>query len=182
MGDLTTLAAVKLYLDTTDNASDALLASLVSAYSGFVRSVTNRDFSLKSYSLIRDGAGSRQMWLPQWPIVSVEGVTVDGRAIAQQPSFGAYGYRVTPRAIVLDGACFTRGLANVTINYTAGYSVIPPDLAEAVCELVAFRYRLSDKMEWTSKTLAGETVALSTRDAPPGVMTLLSQYTNPVPL
>jgi hypothetical protein len=181
--DLTTVAAVKTYIGKTDVADDAALQALVTAYSQFVRSWTNRDFTVQSYDLWRSGRGQVLMLTPQWPITGVTSVTVDGRSIAAQSAWGAYGFRFTDRAVVLDGgACFAPGASNVHIVYSAGYAAIPADVAQAVNELVALRFKLSDKLEWSSKSLAGQTVSLITRDMPASVTTALKQYQNVVPL
>ena len=183
MTDLTTIAAVKAYIGKTDMADDAVLQQLVTGYSQFVRSWCSRDFNVQSYDLWRSGRGNVIMITPQWPITAVSAVVVDGTSIPAQASWGAFGYRFTDRSVVLDGgATFTMGASNVHISYSAGYTSIPADVAQAVNELVALRYRLRDKLEWSSKSLAGETVTLITRDMPASVATLLKQYQNVVPL
>lgn len=183
MSDLTTVAAVKLYLGKTDSTDDALFAILVTAYSQWVRSWTNRDFSVQSYNLWRSGRGGATLILPQWPISSVTSLMIDGQAIPAQTTWGTYGFRFSDRAIDLDGSAqFSFGSNNINIGFTAGYTTAPTDIAQAVNELVALRYKLRDKLEWTSKSLAGEVVSLVTKDMPASVATVLRQYQNVVPL
>ena len=183
MADLTTLAAVKLYLTKVDNGDDAVIQSLITAYSEWVRSYTNFDFSVQAYNIWRDGKDFTQLAVMQWPIVSISSLTVDGRSIPPQASFGAYGYRFTEKNVILEGgARFTWGTENINLQYTAGFATIPADIAQAVTELVALRFKLRDKLEWKSKTLAGETVTLNTDAMPASVETVLSQYANRVPL
>jgi hypothetical protein len=183
MADLTTIAAVKTYLGKTDAGDDAVLTALVSAYSQWVISWTNRDFTSNTYDVWRSGRGQVTMLLPQWPIISVQTVNVDGMAILPSPTFGAYGFRFTDRMVTLDGgAIFNFGANNVQIVYTAGYASVPLDIAQAVNELVGLRYKMRDKLEWSSKSLAGETVSLVTKDMPASVSTILKQYQNPVPI
>ena len=183
MADLTSIAAVKAYIGKSDAGDDACFAMLVTAYSQWVRSWTNRDFNVQTYDIYRSGRGQTLLFLPQWPITSVASVTVDGIAIPAQSSWGTYGYRFDDRSITLEaGAMFTPGQRNIHINFTAGYATIPADIAQAVNELVALRYRLRDKLEWSSKSLAGETVTLNTKDMPASVATILKQYQNVVPL
>jgi len=182
MADLTSTAAVKAYLGKSDPGDDAMLGSLVTAYSQWVRSFTNRDFDVQSYDIYRSGREQTKLLLPQWPLVTISLVSVDGVTIPAQTSFGGYGYRFTDRAIILDGAVFAYGQDNIHVTFTAGYAVVPPDIAQAVGELVALRYRMRDKVEWSSKSLAGETVSLVTKDMPDSVKTVLRQYQNVVPL
>jgi hypothetical protein len=190
--DLTTLAAAKLYSGITTTADDALLQSLVTAYSQWVRSYCSRDFTVANYEIWRDGRCSRFILLPQYPVTAIALLEVDGKAIAAQSSFGQPGYRFnapsgnpatdTPAQLVLDGYEFTWGLQNIHVQFTAGYATVPADIAQAVNELVGLRYALRDKQGWTSKSLAGEVVSLSTRDMPASVATILNQYSRKVPL
>ena len=183
MTDLTTTAAVKQYIGKTDSIDDDLFATLVTAYSQWVRSWTNRDFDVRSYNIWRSGRGGVSLILPQWPLVSIDSLTINGQTIAAQASWGDYGFRFSDRAINLDGGCrFWFGSNNINIGFTAGYATIPADIAQAVNELVALRYKLRDKLEWSSKTLAGEVVSLVTKDMPSSVATVLKQYQNVVPL
>lgn len=183
MTDLTTLASVKAFAGVTGTVDDDLISAMVTAYSQWVRSFTNRDFTAGTYDLWRSGRGSQVLLTPQFPITDVTLVEVDGQAIRRAASFGTYGYRFTDRTIVLDGgACFTRGVENIHIQYAAGYAQVPADIAQAVTELVTLRYKVRDKLDWTSKGLAQETVSVNQRDMPESVRTILRQYQNPVPL
>ena len=49
-------------------------------------------------------------------------------------------------------------------------------------EIVGLRYTLRDKQGWSSKSLAGETVSLITKDMPASVATVLNQYRAVVPI
>jgi hypothetical protein len=181
--DLTTIESVKQYLGKTDVADDGVLAALITSYSDWVRSFTNRDFTAASYDIWRNGRGGDTLWLPQWPVTGVALLEIEGVAIPAAPAWGAYGYRATDRAITLSGGIkFPLGTNNVRVQFSAGYAEVPDDIAQAVNELVALRYRMRDKLEWTSKSLAGETVSLNTRDMPASVATVLKQYANLVPL
>jgi hypothetical protein len=183
VADLTTLAAVKAYAGITHPADDTLLSGMIAAYSEWVRSYTNRDFTVTDYDLWRSGRGAVVMLLPQFPIVDVTLVQIDGVSIPRAPSFAGYGYRFTQMSVILGGGpTFSVGAQNVYVEYSAGYAVVPADIAQAVNELVALRYNLRDKLEWSSKSLAGETVSLVQRDMPASVKTLLDQYANPVPI
>lgn len=183
MTDLTTLDAVKAYASISTSADDGVLKSMIAAYSEWVRSYTSRDFTVSNYDMWRSGRGSAIMLTTQFPINDVTLVEVDGTAIPRSPQYGSYGYRFTDQTVVLDGgACFTFGVQNVHIQFTAGYASVPVDIAQAVNELVTLRYRTRDKMEWNSKSLAGEIVSINQRDMPASVSTILRQYTNPVPL
>jgi hypothetical protein len=183
MVDLTTLAAVKLWLKTPsgDTSSDALLQQLITAYSEFVRSWTNRDFDVRQYTITRSGNFNSAMRVPQYPIISIDSLGIDGQPVTAQSRFGAQGFRFGDASIYLDGMSFGVGQGNVTVTYTAGYPVIPADISQAVVELVASQFTRADRIGYNSKSLAGEVVSFDTRDVPATVMTVLKMYQNILP-
>jgi uncharacterized phiE125 gp8 family phage protein len=182
MSDLTTVAAVKAYAGVTGSADDALLASLVSAYSAYVQQWLNRNILTASYTRSFNGRDHTAQMLPQWPVQSVQSVTVDGIAIPARVLITDNGFNTDGMSVILQGYCFSKGRANVQIAWTAGYATVPLELAQAVNELVTLRYKLRDKMEWSSKSLAGETVSLVTKDMPDSVKTILNNWRAVVPV
>jgi uncharacterized phiE125 gp8 family phage protein len=180
--DLTSVASVKAQLGINGTADDALLAVLVTAYSAWVETYLGRKLLSTTHSITRSGRGQRQIQLPQWPVTAISSLMIDGRAIPLQTSFGGYGYRFTDRAITLDVMLFSPGIDNVTVNFTAGHLAVPPDIAQAVNELVALHYRRRDTIDLASKSLAGETIAFVTKAMPDAVRQVLNQYRAVVPL
>jgi hypothetical protein len=61
-------------------------------------------------------------------------------------------------------------LASYTTNGT------PPDLAQAVVEMVAIKYQKRDRMDMRSKTLAQQTIAFDNSQIPPTVLPVLNSY------
>jgi hypothetical protein len=174
LADLTTVAGVKAYGGV--DADDAVIAALITAVSAWIRSWLNRDITTASYDIRRSGQGTAALQLPHYPIKAVTLLEVDGRAIPAQAGWGQAGYYWDDCQIVLAGHVFTRGIANVRIQFTAGHDVVPADIAQAANELVTLRYKMRDKLEWSSKSLAGETVSLVQRDMPASVATLLKSW------
>ena len=66
------------------------------------------------------------------------------------------GYRFDERFLYLTGYCFWPGVANVNVAYVAGYATVPPELEQAVIELIAAKYRERERIGHQSKSLAGE--------------------------
>jgi len=178
--DLTTLAIYQAWNGTVPAGDVAAVNGLITAVSGWIRSVTNRDFSLTSYTRRFDGQNSQRLVLPQYPIVSVESVAVGRQAITAQAAPEQPGYFFDEDSIILDSYRFDRGFGNVSIAWTAGYSQIPADLAQAANELVGLRMKQKENQGWTSKSLAGETVSLDVRDMPSSVRTTLKQYSRTI--
>ena len=106
-----------------------------------------------------DGNGNDRLFLRQSPIVSVQALMVNGTLIQQSLAWGQTGFVIdqngrsltfrsaggggragayTYYAYSLAGfaTCFPIGTQNINVQYTAGYSAIPPDVNEAVTEMV----------------------------------------------
>jgi Phage gp6-like head-tail connector protein len=187
-GDLTTLSDVKAWLQTGANpfpsTDDALLARLIAAASEFIQNWLGRPIASADWLEIRDGTGGQLLAFANIPVTAVLSLSIDGITIPPAPTpedigtpgFGA-GYTFTPTELALRGYVFTRRPQNTAITYTAGYTTVPPDIAQACIELVARHYRERTRIGEMSKALGtGETVTFSQKDMSDSVKTLLSQY------
>jgi len=187
-GDLTTLSDVKAWLQAGANpfpaTDDALLARLVTAASEFIQNWLGRPIASADWLEVRDGTGGQLLAFANIPVTAVLSLSIDGIAIPPAPTpedigatgFGA-GYTFTPTELALRGYVFTRRPQNTAVTYTAGYTTVPPDIAQACIELVAQHYRERTRIGEVSKALGGsETVTFSQKDMSDSVKTLLSQY------
>jgi hypothetical protein len=122
--DLTTLAAVKLYSGITTTADDALLSSLITAYSQWVRSYQPRLHARQLRDLARRPGQPRSCCCRNIRCC-VTLLEVDGKAIAAQ-RLRQPGYRFTDTS-----SCSTAtvhwGQQNVHVQiFTAGYATSRP--------------------------------------------------------
>lgn len=175
-GDLTTVSNVKTWLGITANGDDALLTRLVTAASEYVQQWLNRTFASTSYTETRDGTGGQRLTLANDPITAVASVSINGVAIPASTGYGVAGYAFDRQSIVLTGYTFTRGLRNVSVTYTAGYASTPPEIEQAVIDMIALRYRERDRVGYQSKSLAGETVTFYIGDMPKSTQTILDNW------
>jgi hypothetical protein len=200
-GDLTTLADVKAWLQTGQSTfpvtDDALLTRLITAASQVIQTWLNRQIALQDWTETRDGAGTAlggcdvRYQLGAFPVIAVSLVIVDGLTIPPIPAsplappgmavvstFATQaGYLFTPTQLVIRGYTVPRKAGCVTLQYTAGYAVTPPDLAQACVELVALRYRERTRIGEVSKSMGGaETVSYSQKDMADSIKTLIQQY------
>lgn len=175
MADLTTLANVKTWLKVTTTTDDALLQRLVSAASDYIQAWLNRDLPQQTYTSYRDGHDGTRMMFRNYPVTAVLGVKVDNLTIPASVN-GTNGYVFTDTSIALIGYRFTRGMQNVYLNYTAGYTAIPNEIEQACIELVALRYKDRDRIGLVSKELAGESVTFSQKEFSDSVESTLKQY------
>lgn len=192
--DLTTIQDVAGYLgitlkttgtppviDTTD-ATVILLARLVTAASTFIQSHLNRVFKSASYTEHRDGTGGFIMSVADYPMTAVSQVSIDGQSIPAVVNAGDAGYVYTPTAVKLVGYRFSRGMNNVILGYTAGYTSIPFDVAQITVELAARKYKERDRIGIQSKTIGPEVVSFKVSDLTDEFKSLLRQYQKVVPV
>ena len=110
-------------------------------------------------------------------------LTIEGQAIPPAASTRASGYVFSQTQLFVRGFRFSRGIQNVTISYSAGYTTIPPDIAQACIELVALRYRERTRIGEVSKSLGGaETVTYAQKDLTAAIKTLLQAYRMVIPV
>jgi Phage gp6-like head-tail connector protein len=200
-GDLTTLADVKAWLQTGQSAfpatDDALLTRLITAASQYIQTWLNRQIALQDWIEVRDGIGNAlgpievRYQFAVFPVTAVCLVVVDGLTIPPIPvsppaplgvaavsTFATQvGYLFTPTQLVIRGYAVPRKAGCVTLQYTAGYAVTPPDLAQACIELVALRYRERSRIGEIARAIGGgETVSYSQKDMSDAIKTLIQQY------
>ena len=181
-GDLTTLGEVKAWLQTGQAAfpdtDDALLARLITAASQFIQKWLNRSIASVDWYEVRDGTGGQRLTFSNVPVTAVHTLSIDGLTIppASIDGVGA-GYVFSPTELALRGYIFTARLLNVAITYTAGFPVVPPDIAQACIDLVCLRYRERTRIGEVSRATGGsETVTYSQRDMSEHIKLHLSQY------
>ena len=200
-GDLTTLTDVKAWLQTGQNSfpstDDALLRRLITAASQYIQTWLNRQIALQDWIEVRDGIGNAlgpieaRYQFAVFPVSAVSLVVVDGLTIPPIPAsppalpgiaaistFAAQaGYLFSPTQLVIRGYPVPRKAGCLTMQYTAGYAVTPPDLAQACIELVALRYRERSRIGEISRAIGGgETVSYSQKDMSDSIKTLIQQY------
>ena len=133
---LTSLASFKRWynLDATVTADDQLLNDLINdATTGIISYLDRKSFFKNTYAEYIDGTGGNKIMLRQWPVIAVSSVIDTGNTV----SAGSYspltpGWFLAPWDGFLPGALqsvnyiegrFCRGIKNVLITYTAGYSI-----------------------------------------------------------
>src|SRR6266478_4188803 len=188
-GDLTTLADVKAWLQTGQdafpNTDDVLLARLITAASQFIQRWLHRQIAPADWRETRDGTGGQRLAFANIPVAAVLSLSIDGLEIPPAPSAGGFaaGYVFSPTELALRGYVFTRRAQNVIVTYSAGYAVTPPDIAQACIELVSQRYRERSRIGEVSRALGGgETVTYSQQDMSDDVKLLLRQYRDLAPI
>ena len=143
---------------------------------------------MADYSEVRDGTGGQRLQFACFPVSAVLCVTIDGIVIPpvsmlSPNTVSTSGYAFSPTQLVVRGYRFVRGPQNIAFSYTAGYSTIPPELAQACIELVALRYRDRLRVGEISKAVGGgETISYSQKDMSAAISTVLQQYRAVAPI
>lgn len=140
--DLTTLAAVNLCITNNGTTDQHLLQAYISSASQAMMRYASINPFAQSYTEERDGNGNTAMVMSNGPIISVERVSIYPQfgfgcfsvGIAPQPinvteasSPAGPGFQFDDNRVTLVGYSFVRGVNNVQIQYTAGYTEIFPE-------------------------------------------------------
>lgn len=135
IGDLTTLAAVKTWLNTSGQpyppGDDANLSALITRASRFIQAYLSRAIPPADYVETRNGTGTGSLFLRNRPVLSVSALTVYTTAIQQATSPDAVGYLFDDSRVYLPGTIFPAGVQNIKVAYTAGFQataqIVVPD-------------------------------------------------------
>jgi hypothetical protein len=185
-GDLTTVADVKAWLQTTPgqfpSIDDDLLTRLITAASQFIQVRLGHQIASADYLEVRDGTGGERLQFGMFPVSAVLSLSIDDRPIPPAPDTMTAGFSFTPTQLIVRGYCFTRRKQNVIVSYTAGYPTVPPDLAQACIELVALRYRERTRIGEVSKHMGAETVTYWQKDVTASISAVIDQYRMVTPI
>lgn len=192
---LTSLAQVKQYLGLGATTHDALLEGLIEAVSAQFNAFCGRKLMARDYSHLSDdaafdpdnallsGSGYPELLLPQYPVISLSSLVVEGRDIPASVD-GGVGWLLDGGAGVLSlvGMVFPRGGHNLGVVYRAGFGAAPADLAQAAVEQSAVRFQESaagqGRLGVSARTLADGSVSYHSGALLPQVKAVLERYRN----
>jgi hypothetical protein len=144
------------------------------------------------------------MYLGRWPITAIASVTVNGAVIPASVN-GSAGYviqlwdgvtiPIKEPVLMFSGGfgvwqgaygpgaynCFPVGNGNVTLVYTAGFSSVPADIAQACIELTAQTYKQRERIGQNTVNQATQSVNFITKMMP-SVVEALAPYRRVTPL
>jgi hypothetical protein len=196
VADLTTLQAAKDELGITDTDSDDVLTRLIALTSGvFLRLTGNAIFSSAdtwttycdrggaipwNASFIQSSGGTGQALIPRnawtgYPLLSVQSLTIGGSTILAS-SAGSDGYLLDGNVVRLIGYVFS---GEVVIAYTAGFAAVPPEVTDAVAQMVALRFKGRERIGVMGRTLAGTAETYQTLTLPVSIQSVIDAYTRP---
>ncbi len=143
---LTTTAAVKSYEGIGGSGSDALIDTIVAAVDAAIKQFLGRQIESAAVTAeIHDGNGRDDfIVLTESPATAISSVAISGTAlsVSDYELDGANGI-VFYRPGGAGYAPWPAGRRNVSVTYTAGYSIVPADLALAATKQAAYEAKLS---------------------------------------
>jgi hypothetical protein len=179
--DLCTVADLAAWLPNYNHNDDTNLQNLITYGSLQVLTYLNRGhilaFVIGALNETYDGNDSDRLLPHYFPIISVTSVSIDGVNVTQSAAPTLSGYVWDSRRILLRGFTFCRGVQNVQISYTAGYSAVPLDLKQAAIEAFALVYRQRTHIGEKSSSMGGQvTLAFDVSDIPERSLAVFNQY------
>lgn len=179
--DLCTVNDLAAWLPNYNHNDDTNLQSLITNGSLQVLTYLNRPHILASaigvLTETYDGNDSDRLLTHYFPIIAVTAVSVDGVTITPSILPTLSGFIWDSRRILLRGFTFSRGVQNVQVSYTAGYSAVPLDLKQAAIETFALAYRQRTHIGEKSNSMGGQvTLAFDMSDTPPRSLAVFNQY------
>lgn len=159
--NLVSIDAVKAYLNipVNDATEDALLTTLITGISAQVTHYIGRGLVKQTYHEVLSGTGKCVLLLNQYPIVSCLELLMNDRLILCAKAIHDRGFRLSQRAIYLQGAVFEKGVQNIQVTYIAGQETLSPDITLACLMGIEQAFRAKEKQGALSQSLAGQSVA-----------------------
>ena len=97
MTNLTTLANVKSWVNSTQSTDDAMLARLITVASQQILQELQRpDLGMTTITELQNGRGTTRIQLRNWPIIAANSLTINGITVPLSTSANNYGYWLEP--------------------------------------------------------------------------------------
>ncbi len=155
---LTTTALVKSWLTISSSGDDTIIDEIIADVTRAFKNFTGRQLESAAFTETLNGKNVRQVPLKNTPITAVSAVTVDGTSILSTSVSTTYGFMFDDDYIYIVASRlpgFTRGLRNIVIAYTGGYTeaALPDDIKQLARVQAAFQYKGRTRTGEITKTL-----------------------------
>jgi hypothetical protein len=153
-GDLTDLTTALKWIGLT--ADDGTVARLISAVSGQIQKFLGYQVASQAYSRNFNGVGGQVLVLPDRPVTAIASVSIDGQVVPAASSPATPGYVFDDKTLYLRGCyVFCRGVQNVQIGYTAGYTITPLEIEQACLDWIKLTHDNLDTLPGLKAIKAG---------------------------
>jgi hypothetical protein len=140
---------IAAFLQTTLTTAQTAAANyLIPLAQAEIEAETGRKLNLRTYTETTEGDGTNELWLQNWPLVSVSTVTEYGAALTAQSYSWTWEGKVLKGVSSLTAYSDWEPLApwswvwgtvpgSVTVTYRGGYSTFPAPLKDIAVRMVA---------------------------------------------
>lgn len=182
---LVTMDEAKEFIGKTDDKDLSVLDTFVNSVCEFIRGYTGRNFPTTTYtSLLLDGSGWPDMWLPNWPITALTSVYENDTLLVENTDFYQYAdLGKLSRIAALwptELGLWTSRPKGIKVTYTAGYTAgaMPKDLKSACLIQVSSYWTKFLHKSWgeASRSVASQSVTYNEEDILPVVTATLNRY------
>ncbi|MFI5266775.1 MAG: hypothetical protein ACHQ7M_05285 [Chloroflexota bacterium] len=186
------LADVQAYTGDATAGTASVYTALIPKVSAAIESYCARTFGQTSYTETRNGNGAERIIVKNRPLTAVASVTINTLPVPAAPDAASFGFvfdddsiyirqgqRLSPPPAGAQGGfpvCFERGIQNVVLVYTGGFSAVPADINQAACEWIAYKTAKRTRLDKKSETLAQQTVGFDLSGMPDMVKMLVAPY------
>ena len=122
---LWSLGAIKDWYGTGSSGKDTQIEQIADGVAALLERETRRIYVQRTIVEVRDGDGTYRLWLRQFPVKSIASITVLRNPTDSTPEtilVADYRFSAETGRIEAHGDWFTKGMANVTVTYVAGYA------------------------------------------------------------
>ncbi len=171
----------KTRAELPDDALETLFTPLIASASAAIRGYCRQNFEAVEGVELYDGDGTPTLFVRRRPVVAVAVVAIAGETLPA----GAYVWNARGRISLVNevdnirmlwSGVFPRGVANVSVTYTAGYAAVPDDIREACASLITFWYNKLRNLGIESKSVGKGTTVYSADDIPSPIRAILNRY------
>jgi len=107
--------------------------TLIPAAEGYVDAYCGRDFNQNTVTETYDGNDKNYLFLKHYPVLSVSSVKVSGTAINNSD----YIWKSSGLIKLKGDAKFPKGVGNIEVTYTYGYSSVPTAIDDVTARIAA---------------------------------------------
>lgn len=188
--DLITAADAQAAMSAAGVSYSGDVQQLVTEVSAQIQQYLSRAIPSQSFSVTLDGIGGKRILLPNTPITAVSSLSVDGVAIPPAANATGSGFVFSQTTVMLRGYDFCRGVQNIALAYTAGFTTVPQDLQRACKEgilaylssMTSGDVRANSLKAGDSAVDFGDQTAMASLCLTPNVTSILNQWRRMAPI
>lgn len=172
-------AEVAQWVRIADPSATPLLSMIAEAACAAVEEFCDRSFTPGQRTETYDGTDHYRLILRQWPVASVQVVSIGGVALAAQVAVNDGGWVLdNDRELLRPGSRWTPGKANVSVTYTLGAPPAPVKMAALITAQALFNARSADPnvASESAGNYSANYWSTGPGSVPPAARTMLSGY------